>query len=105
MIVKNSSKRMPAIDVLGQQLRALRLRQGLDQQTLAARAGIALNAVKKLEYGKNSTVRSLMLVLRALGREDWLKALAPQVSISPLEILERKAPRQRAGRHKKARGR
>lgn len=105
MAKKKLPKRMPAIDVLGQQLRALRLRQGIDQQTLAARAGIALNAVKKLEYGRNSTVRSLVLVLRALGREDWLNGLAPQVSISPLEILERKAPRQRAGRKSTPRGR
>jgi transcriptional regulator with XRE-family HTH domain len=93
----------PSAKLLGAHLRALRLRQGVDQQTLAARAGVALNAVKNLEYGKNSTVRSLLQVLRALGREDWLHALAPQVSISPLEILERKAPRQRAGRARAAR--
>jgi len=89
----------PALAVpLGAHLRSLRLRLGIDQQTLAARAGVALNAVKNLESGKNSTVRSLLLVLRALGREDWINSLAPPVSISPLEILERKAPRQRATR-------
>lgn len=94
----------PEASQLGESLRALRLRQGMDQETLAARAGVALNAVKKLEYGKNSTVRSLLLVLRALGREDWLNGLAPQVSISPLQMLGRKAPRQRASR-KSAAGR
>jgi transcriptional regulator with XRE-family HTH domain len=83
---------------LGGHLRTLRLRQGLDQQTLAARAGVALNAVKQLESGRNSTVRSLLLVLRALGRESWLDSLAPQVTISPLQILENKAPRQRASK-------
>jgi transcriptional regulator with XRE-family HTH domain len=81
---------------LGQHLRTLRLRQDIDQQTLAARAGVALNAVKNLESGKGGTVRSLLRVIHTLGREDWLRALAPQVSISPLEILDRKAPRQRA---------
>lgn len=103
MTSKTVRTTVPSARVLGQHLRHLRLRQGIDQQTLAQRAGIALNAVKKLEYGKNGTVRSLLLVLRALGREDWLDALAPQVSISPLEILERKAPRQRARRVVRAR--
>jgi transcriptional regulator with XRE-family HTH domain len=87
---------------LGEHLNALRLRQGIDQQTLADRAGIALNAVKNLEAGRNSTVRSLLLVLRALGKEDWIKTLAPQVTISPLQILERKAPRKRAPRRTRA---
>ncbi len=81
---------------LGNQLRALRLRQNIDQQQLAARAGVALNAVKHLESGKGGTTRSLLKVLRALGREDWIDALSPQVSISPLEALTRRRPRQRA---------
>ncbi len=83
---------------LGERLRALRLRQNTDQQELAARAGVALNAVKRLESGKGGTTRSLIKVLRALGREDWLDALSPQVTISPLQALARKAPRQRASR-------
>lgn len=94
----NVQKPMPAAVTLGAHLRSLRLRQGVDQRTLAARAGVALNAVKNLESGQNSTIRSLLLVLRALGREDWINSLAPQVSISPLEILERKTPRRRASR-------
>lgn len=83
---------------LGGQLRALRLRQNVDQQQLAARAGVALNAVKNLESGKGATVGSLLKVLRALGREDWLRALSPQVSISPLQALTGKPARQRASR-------
>lgn len=83
---------------LGEQLRALRLRQNVNQQQLAARAGVALNAVKNLESGKGATVGSLLKVLRALGREDWLRTLSPQVSISPLQALTRKPTRQRASR-------
>jgi transcriptional regulator with XRE-family HTH domain len=83
---------------LGRQIRALRLRQNLDQQLLADRAGIALNAVKNLESGKGATLRSLIQTLRVLNRVDWLRALAPAVSISPVQMLEAKAPRQRASR-------
>ncbi|MCX6551164.1 MAG: helix-turn-helix transcriptional regulator [Acidobacteria bacterium] len=84
--------------LLGEQLRTIRLRQDIDQQQLAARAGMALNALKNLESGRGGTTRSLLKVLRALGREDWLDALAPQISISPLQALARKPTRQRASR-------
>ena len=86
---------------LGRQIRTLRLRQNLDQQQLAERAGIALNAVKNLESGKGATLRSLIHALRALNRIDWLRSLAPPVSISPIQMLKTKAPRQRASRKKR----
>jgi transcriptional regulator with XRE-family HTH domain len=88
---------------LGQHLRALRLRQNTDQRQLAERADVALNVVKKLEGGKGSTVTSLIKVLRALGREEWLGTLAPQVTVSPLQLLKDKKPvRQRASPTKEA---
>jgi transcriptional regulator with XRE-family HTH domain len=87
---------------LGQQVRALRLRQNLEQRQLAERAGVALNAVKNLETGKGATVRSLVKVLRALNRADWLRTLAPAVSISPVQMLKARAPRQRASNRKRA---
>ena len=83
---------------LGRQLRGLRLRQDLDQRTLAERAGVALNVVKNLEAGKGSTVSSLIRVLRALGRADWLSSLSPTVSISPMQMLKAKPVRRRASR-------
>ncbi len=85
---------------LGRQVRALRLRQDLHQQQVAERAGIALNAVKNLESGKGATLRTLTQTLRVLNREDWLATLAPAVSISPVQMLRAKAPRQRASRKK-----
>jgi transcriptional regulator with XRE-family HTH domain len=85
---------------LGRHLRDLRLRQNIDQRQLAARANVALNAVKHLEKGKGATVTSLIKVLRTLGREEWLSTLAPQVSISPMQMLKSKPVRQRASRAK-----
>jgi transcriptional regulator with XRE-family HTH domain len=84
----------------GRQLRDLRLRQNLDQRQLAGQAGVALNVVKNLEAGKGATVKSLVKVLRALGRVEWLDTLAPVVSISPLQMLKSKPSRQRASRGK-----
>jgi transcriptional regulator with XRE-family HTH domain len=87
---------------LGRQLRDLRLRQNVDQRQLAEQAGVALNVVKNLEAGKGATVKSLVKVLRTLGRIDWLDTLVPEVSISPLQMLKSKHPRQRASRRQKA---
>jgi len=83
---------------LGRQVRTLRLRQDIDQQQLAQQAGIALNAVKRLESGKGTTLHSLIEVLRILNKTEWLRTLAPRVSISPVQMLKTKAPRQRATR-------
>lgn len=81
---------------LGRQLRDLRLRQNVDQRLLAEQAGVALNAVKHLEAGKGSTITTLVKVLRALGRADWLGTLAPAVSVSPIQMLKSRPARQRA---------
>lgn len=81
---------------LGRQIRTIRLRLDLGQKQLAEQAGIALNAVKNLETGKGASLRSLIHVLRTLNRADWLGTLAPTVSISPVQMLKTKKPRQRA---------
>jgi len=89
---------------LGRQLRILRLRLNLNQRQLADQAGIALNVVKNLEGGRGSTIRSLAQVLRVIDRADWLRTLAPAVSISPVQMLRTKAPRLRASRQTKEAG-
>ena len=86
---------------LGQQLRVLRLRKNMDQLQLAERAGIALNAVKRLESGKGATLTSLINALRTLERDEWLGTLTPQVSISPMQMLKSKPVRQRVSRKRR----
>ena len=89
---------------LGHSLRALRLDRNVDQKTLAERAGISLRAVKNLEGGLGSTLKSLVAVLRALEREDWLKTIAPMATINPLTMTRDARPRQRARRRTLAHG-
>jgi len=84
----------------GRQVREIRLRQNLDQRTLALRAGVALNAVKRLESGKGATIKSMIGVLRTLKRADWLTTLSPPVSVSPLQLLKTRKPRERASKSK-----
>jgi transcriptional regulator with XRE-family HTH domain len=81
---------------LGTHLRTLRLRRDLTQQQLAERAGLALGAVKNAERGRGARVRTLLRMLKALGRADWIDTLAPEISVSPLQMLRSTAQRQRA---------
>ncbi|MGQ0433715.1 MAG: helix-turn-helix transcriptional regulator [Microthrixaceae bacterium] len=88
--------------LLGDQVRRARIAQNMDQVTLAERADVSVRAVSNLERGQGSSVRSLVAVLRALGRTDWLETLAPAVEVSPMQLLRSKQrtpqPRRRVGR-------
>ena len=74
---------------LGAGLRRSRIRADLTQEELARRAGVSLSAVKHLEAGAGANLTSLVKVVRALGREDWLAALEPpaEPTVSPLQLL------------------
>jgi transcriptional regulator with XRE-family HTH domain len=88
---------------LGAHLRTLRLSKNIDQRQLSIQAGIALNAVKNLESGKGATISSLVKTLRSLGRIEWLSSLAPEVSISPMQMIKARPQRQRASKHREGR--
>lgn len=86
---------------LGDQLRRARLDEDISQVQLADRANVALSAVKNLEAGRGSTLRSLIRVVRALDLEDWLNRLNPDPGISPMALLRAQkasAPPKRASR-------
>ena len=81
---------------LGASLRKLRLDRNLEQSTVAERAGVSLRSLQRLELGQGSTTHTLISVLRALGREDWLKTVAPVATINPLTMPRTAKPRRRA---------
>ena len=84
--------------LMGERLKTLRLSQNLDQKTLAIRAGISVGALKNLEHGSGSTTKSLIAVIRSLGREAWLETIAPIATIDPLNLPKAATQRQRARR-------
>jgi len=72
---------------LGAQVRALRRTRGLTQQQSADRANVSVGAVKNLESGAGSTVRTLVRVLRALDADDWLSTVpVPRPTFNPLDV-------------------
>jgi cytoskeletal protein RodZ len=98
------AKYMEKADLLkeiGDQLRALRLRQNLDQRQVARQAGVSLHALQNLENGCGASLGSLVQVVTTLKRTDWLLGLAPESSFSPLQILKTKKQRVRASKPRK----
>ena len=80
---------------LGERLRALRLAADLTQAVVADKAGVSERSLRDLEAGQGSTVQTLVRVLKALGADDVIDALAPRPAVSPLQLLKHKS-RQRA---------
>ena len=86
---------------LGEHLRKLRVHRNIDQQTLAARAGISVRALRALESGHGSSLHTLVVVVRALGRGSWFDSIAPIPTINPLMLTRQAVPRQRASKPRK----
>jgi transcriptional regulator with XRE-family HTH domain len=72
---------------LGKQFQRLRLAQNIGQASLATAANISLTALKALESGQGSSLRTVVKVARALGKSDWLLEFYPEVEVSPMAVL------------------
>ena len=87
---------------LGTQIRTARVAAKLDQASLAKLANVSVDALSRLERGKGSSLKTLVGAVRALGRTDWLETLAPNIVVSPMQMLKAKGahdPRNRRVRH------
>jgi len=90
--------------LLGEQIRRLRIADGMDQEQLAGAANVSVGAVKNLEGGKGSSLKTLIMITRALNAEKWLESLSPETTVSPLQVLRdqnKNTPRQRVYRSRK----
>ncbi len=75
---------------LGRQVRTSRVARGVEQADLAALANISVATLSNLERGKGSTLKTLIAVARALDRTEWLEHFAPEVTVSPMQMLRAK---------------
>lgn len=84
---------------IGKAMSKMRRAQGKSQKDLAKIAGLSVSAIKKIEGGHGSTLRSLILIARALGRTDWLSSFATtEPAISPLDLFMEQEKGQAKGR-------
>jgi transcriptional regulator with XRE-family HTH domain len=71
--------------VIGRQVRDVRIANDLDQSRLAALADVSIGALSNLERGKGSSLKTLVAVVRALGRTEWLESMLPAATASPVQ--------------------
>ena len=81
---------------VGENIRSLRLQKNLTQHALAAQAGVSMSALRHLESGQGANLTTLIRVVRALDKQEWLQSLAPKITINPLHMAPSHAARQRA---------
>lgn len=87
-------------ELLGQRLKALRLRQNISQQSLAHNTLLSTNTVKSAEAGK-AKLTTFIALLRELKALDQIDHLLPEVTLSPIQIAKRQGrQRQKAGRRR-----
>lgn len=83
---------------LGERLQRRRLSEGFTQATLADKAGVSRRSLIALEAGQGSQLETFVRVLKALGLEDSLAALAPVPRVSPMALLTAGKSRKRGFR-------
>ena len=83
------------LEKLGARLRRHRLLHNITQQDLAQRTLLSVGTVKALEAGRGK-LAALVAIMRELGLLHELEAFLKPPEISPLELAEKKQPRQRA---------
>ena len=87
-------------NLLGENLKGVRLKQNITQQKLAEEAGVSLSTVKKMEKGEIGLFDAFLRVLRTLGRLDVLGPLVEEQQLSPNEYYEMV---QKVGAHRRKR--
>lgn len=61
----------------------------MTQKTLATKANVSINTVKKFERGEPSSFRTFISVLRALGEIDRIQGIILDFEESPEEVFRR----------------
>ena len=83
------------LETLGERLRRQRLLRNITQQDLAQRTLLSPGTIKALEAGRGK-LATLVSVLRELQLLHELEAFLQPPEVSPLELAEKREPRQRA---------
>ena len=71
---------------IGRRVRAFRLQQNKTHADLAREAGIGRATLVRAEAGQNSSLETLVKILRVLGRLDALNDFLQPPLISPLQL-------------------
>ena len=92
------------VEHIGAKVKARRIAACLTQKQLATNAGVSHSALCSLEAGKNTSLLTLVAILRALRSLDLLDNFVKEEEISPLayaQMQKETKPIQRMRKSKK----
>ncbi len=103
MLITGTLTDQAALRELGARLRQRRLDANVSQAVVASKVGLGRRTIQRLEDGEDTTLSTLIRVLRYYGLLDALDRLIPEPGPDPLALLEsRRGVRQRARRRTQA---
>lgn len=76
------------LERIGARLKELRIAQNVKQKDLAERSGLSNFSISQMETGHNTSLQSLIQVLRALGQMEMLEPLLREREMDS-EVLAR----------------
>ncbi|NLT03178.1 MAG: helix-turn-helix transcriptional regulator [Bacteroidales bacterium] len=80
---------------MGKRLKTIRSSRRLTQGELAERAGVSVFTVSQIESGKNTSVATLLALLRVLKLLENVETLLPEQPTSPLSVYNQQRKKQR----------
>lgn len=88
---------------IGQRLKEARIEKNLSQKDLAEACGLSAFSISQMENGHNTSLLSLVMVLRALGRLEVFDELFQEKPLSPVALSEmmKKHPQRKRAYHSK----
>ena len=90
------------LESLGRRARQLRILRNLQQRELAARSGVSLGTVQRLERTGSASIEKILRIATALGAEEPFETLfAPPAFKSLDEALSRPPPERKRVRRAK----
>ncbi len=80
---------------VGERIRDLRLNRNVSQEELSERSGVSTRTISQIESGGNTSLETLIKLMRALGVLDRLDVMFPDEGPSPIQLLELQGRRRR----------
>lgn len=78
----NEMNEIEILQKIGARMREIRLEQNMKQKELAEKSGLSMFSISQMETGHNTSVQSLVQVLKALNRLDMIEPFLKEKEIN-----------------------
>lgn len=82
----NEMNEIEILQKIGARMREIRLEQNIKQKELAEKSGLSMFSISQMETGHNTSVQSLVQVLKALNRLDMIEPFLKDKEIDPATL-------------------